>query len=112
MPAIVTSSGIVTWRSTSSADAPGNLAMTSTMAGAGSGYASTLTWTNAYAPNPTSAQVSSSTMALLLRAHWISLWTIVSLTFEKVIQFVVGIRPGLGDGEASALNSSSNETRN
>ena len=37
MPAKVTSSGTVTWRSTSSAEAPGNWAMTSTIAGAGSG---------------------------------------------------------------------------
>ena len=37
MPARATSSGIVTCRSTSSADAPGKRATTSTMAGAGSG---------------------------------------------------------------------------
>ena len=42
MPASVTSSGTVTWRSTSSVDAPGNCASTSMMVDARSGYASTL----------------------------------------------------------------------
>ena len=37
MPARATSSGIVTWRSTSSAEAPGYWATTSMIAGAGSG---------------------------------------------------------------------------
>jgi hypothetical protein len=37
MPENVTSRGMVTCRSTSSADAPGNSAITSTIAGAGSG---------------------------------------------------------------------------
>ena len=37
IPARVTSKGMVTWRSTSSADAPGNCATTSTVGGAGSG---------------------------------------------------------------------------
>ncbi len=37
MPASVTSKGMVTWRSTSSADAPENCATTSTVGGAGSG---------------------------------------------------------------------------
>ena len=37
IPASATSSGIVTWRSTSSAEAPGNSATTSTVGGAGSG---------------------------------------------------------------------------
>ena len=47
MPDSATSIGIVTCRSISSAEAPGYWATTSMIAGAGSGYASTLTRTKA-----------------------------------------------------------------
>src|SRR5580704_16664043 len=76
MPAKVISSGTVTWRSTSSADAPGNWAKTSIMAGAGSGYASTLMLRNENIPTTESAIAKRMTTSGLCSAHSISLRTI------------------------------------
>src|SRR5262249_41762835 len=50
MPARPTSSGIVTYRSVSSALHPGGCAMTSTSGGTGFGYASMLSWLYECAP--------------------------------------------------------------
>src|SRR5947209_18326235 len=73
MPDRPTSRGMVTWRSISSAEAPGFRAMISMMGGAGSGYASTFTLTNAYAPYPARARTASRTIIGLSRTQAINL---------------------------------------
>src|SRR5438094_761709 len=83
MPANVTSKGMVTCRSTSSADAPGNKANTSTIAGAGSGKASTLTFRKEKKPTAAKATPMRMTTSGLLSDHSMSLRTIRYLKFQE-----------------------------